>query len=121
VYTITEEELTMVKDYILLPFLLTILERDLNAIDQSTVKFRETYKRFIRCKMENVTKDLGNIRKEFRKRNIKVYNEKRNENGVEYTYLCRGYHSNFRMLWPTVKAYTEEKLEFYFRLKKEIQ
>jgi hypothetical protein len=62
--------------------------------------------------MGNVIKDLSNIRKEFRK--IKVYDEERTEKGLEYKYLCRGYHSNFTMLWPTVKAYTEERLEYYF-------
>jgi hypothetical protein len=76
--------------------LLTVLERDKKAIELSAVKLKQPYIEVIQTTMDKVTKDLANIRREFRKRNIKVYDEERTEKGIEYKYICRGYHSNFK-------------------------
>jgi hypothetical protein len=99
---------------------LTVLERDKKAIELSAIKLKQPYLDVVQTTMDKVTKDLANTRRELRKRSIKVYDEERTNKGIGYKYVCRGYHSNFNMLWPTVRAYMQERLGYYFGLQKEI-
>jgi hypothetical protein len=80
---------------------------------KSELKFKKIHVEHLQSVLDKVIKDLGNVKKELRKRNIKIYDEERDDKGMGYKYNSRGYHGTSNMLWPTVKAYTEEKLRGY--------
>lgn len=95
---ITDEESALVKKYILLPMILTVFERDIKLI-AATVKTPEIYTEMITRAADRATKDLTEIRRQFRRRGIKVYEMERGTKEVTARYLCRGYTGECGMLW----------------------
>lgn len=107
----TEEDLQLVKEYILLPILLDVLERDIKTLGTVKLKMDVIYVKVLRSAQDLITSDVTMIRKKMRGRGIKVYEQQRTESCIEAHYLCRGYHHRFSMLWGLVKA----QLHKYFK------
>lgn len=112
---ITSEELNLIKLYMLLPMILTALERDA-AIIEKALKTPEPYLEVIRRAQQAVTNDLRQVRTRFRIAGIKVYDEQRNKQGLRAKYLCRGYHHEFQMLMNYVAAESKELMRKYLGL-----
>jgi hypothetical protein len=110
----TPEDLQLIKDHILLPLILSELERNIRAIDQTSFKMKEVYLSFIESAMNRVTLDLTETNKGLRDRGIKIYEQDRTDLGIKCRYVCRGYHDRFSMLWGFIKAEMEIKLSYYF-------
>jgi len=106
----TEDELKLVKDYLLLPVVLDVLERDIRTLDTLKLKMPQPYIRSLRSVQNKVTADMATIRRGLRGRGIKVYAERRTKQALEADYVCRGYHRKFSMLWGVVKAEVQQKL-----------
>jgi hypothetical protein len=106
----TEDELKLVKDYLLLPVVLDVLERDIRTLDTLKLKMPQPYIRSLRTVQNKVTADMATIRRGLRGRGIKVYAERRTKRALEADYVCRGYHRKFSMLWGVVKAEVQQKL-----------
>jgi hypothetical protein len=109
----TEEEFDLINEATLLPVLTQVLDHNMKAIMNSDLKFKEIHFQHLQLVLDKVIKILGNVKKELRKRNIKIYDEERDDKGMVYKYISRGYHGTSKILWPSVKAYTEEKLKSY--------
>ncbi|MEK4360790.1 hypothetical protein NYE48_27675 [Paenibacillus sp. FSL M7-1455] len=100
---ITDDDHALIKPYILLPIVLSAFERDLNVI-KTAVKTPDPYVDLISAAMDRVTRELTELRNEFRKRGIKVYELERTEVGYRAEYLCRGYQRTFSMLDGLVRT-----------------
>ncbi|WP_163857959.1 hypothetical protein [Paenibacillus elgii] len=109
----TEEDLQLVKEFILLPLLLDVLERDISALETTPLKMFIIYTKKLRHIQDQITADLVPIRTKLRERGIKIYEQKRTKMRIEACYLCRGYHRHFSMLWGLVKAELHVKLSMY--------
>jgi len=103
---ITPDELNLIKLYMLLPMILTALERDA-AIIEKALKTSEPYVEVLRRAQQEVTNDLRQVRYKFRIAGIKVYEEQRDKQELRAKYLCRGYHYPFQM--PLNYAVSESK------------
>ena len=91
--------------YNTLPLILTTFERDQGIIkDFDILKTPDPYLEVIERAMDSVTKDLAVIRKGFKDRGIKVYDEHQMTNGVHAEYMCRGYHGKMHLQWGLIKA-----------------
>ncbi|OAB28451.1 hypothetical protein PMSD_22260, partial [Paenibacillus macquariensis subsp. defensor] len=102
---IVDADLDLIKFYIILPLILTTFERDQGIIkDFSILKTPDPYLEVIERAMDSVTKDLVVIRKGFKDRGIKVYDEHQMTNGVHAEYMCRGYHGKMHLQWGLIKA-----------------
>ncbi|CAM4418192.1 hypothetical protein U9M73_08690 [Paenibacillus phoenicis] len=112
----TEEDLQLVKEYILLPVLLNVLERDMKALGTVKLKMDVVYVRALRTAQDLITADLTLLRKKMRDRGIKVFEQQRTELGIEARYLCRGYQHRFSMLWSLVKAELNQYLSKYLNV-----
>lgn len=112
----TEEDLQLVKEYILLPILLDVLERDITAIGKVKLKMDVIYEKTLRQAQDQIIADVSMLRKNLRERGIKVYEQQRTKLYVEARYLCRGYHHNFSMLWGLVKAELYKYLSMYLHI-----
>lgn len=112
----TSEEAQFVKEYILLPLMLDVLERDLHAMNSANLKMPEVYKGLIGLLQKKATDDLSQVRKKMREHGMKVYEERRTSIGVEARYLCRGYHYDFSMLWGLIKAEMMQRLCCYLSI-----
>lgn len=100
---ITDEDHALIKPYILLPIVLSAFERDLNVI-KAAVKTPDPYVDLLAAAMDRATRELTELRKELRRRGIKVYETERTEIGYRAEYLCRGYQRTFSMLDDLVRA-----------------
>ncbi|MFW5434377.1 hypothetical protein [Paenibacillus apiarius] len=109
------EELELIKSYVLLPMILSVFERDSNVIKES-VKTPGPYTEMITRAMDCTTKVLSEVRREFRKRGIKVYEVTRDDTGVRAEFVCRGYTGNFRMLWALITAEVGVRMRAYMGL-----
>jgi hypothetical protein len=109
----TEEELELVKRYVLLGIVMRILDHDIRVIGTSAIKLPRFYDSMLRGMQDRVLLELAAIRRQFREIGIKVYEEKRETDGLHAEYVCRGYHHKFFMLWGFVKAESERVLKQY--------
>ncbi|MGO4544528.1 hypothetical protein AB4Z29_07005 [Paenibacillus sp. 2TAB23] len=109
----TEEELELVKRFVLLGIVMRILDHDIRVIGTSAIKLPRFYESMMRGMQDRVLLDLAVIKREFRQTGIKVYEERRQKDGLHAEYVCRGYHHRFFMLWGFVKAESERVLKQY--------
>ena len=95
---INHEDHSLIKSYIILPRVLSVFERDIGLI-KTTLKTPGPYVDVITEAQRKLTKDIYDVRKQFRERDIKVYEECTDDDGVTARYKCRGYESEMRIRW----------------------
>ncbi|MCR2806489.1 hypothetical protein [Paenibacillus soyae] len=109
----TEDELELVKHFVLLGIVMRILDHDIRVIAASGMKLPRFYESLLRGIQDRVLLDLADLRRQFRGKGIKIYEEKQEPDGLRAQYVCRGYHHQFFMLWGFVKAESERVLKQY--------
>ncbi|MEF3302317.1 hypothetical protein [Paenibacillus sp. GYB003] len=110
----TEQEVRLITNYIVLPYVLNVFERDKNKIEKEQVfKTFTPYVAMLDLVIGKIMKDLSDVRKELRKRGIKVYDGERTSSDVTYEYLCRGYMNKMTLLWGTLRADVEIMMNHY--------
>jgi len=95
---ITDADRALIKSHIILPRVLSAFERDAALINK-TLKTPGPYADLIAEAQRKLTADLYEIRKQFRQRGIKVYEEVADSDGVTARYKCRGYEAEMRIRW----------------------
>jgi len=111
----TIEELEMIKTYIIVPMILTAFDRDLKVVEQ-TMKSPGPYIDVINNAMDRASLLLYEIRREFRKRGIKVFDVQQDKDGVRAEYRCRGYVGTIRMLWSLISSEANVRMRAYLGL-----
>lgn len=111
----TDEELGQVKRYVLLGIVMRILDHDIRVLGAAGIKLPRFYESLLRGVQDRVMLDLVEMRREFRRMGLKVYEERREADGLHAQYMCRGYHHHFFMLWGFVKAESERVLRQYLK------
>ncbi|MEF3311390.1 hypothetical protein PV433_21145 [Paenibacillus sp. GYB004] len=109
-----ELEMQLIKEYIVLPHVLNVFERDMKKME--TEQIFKTYKPYVakfNLVIGEIVRDLTKIRIEMRKRGIKVYDGDRSEKEVIHEYLCRGYMGKVAFLWGTLRSDVEIKMNHY--------
>ncbi|KOP64340.1 hypothetical protein AMS62_03015 [Bacillus sp. FJAT-18019] len=110
------EELILVKDYILLPLLLDVVENDQSILSTAALKMPVITNVLINRLQTAALADLTQVRKNMRDLGLKVYEQKKTHLGVEVEFLCRGYHHDLSMLWGLVDTEIEQKAYTYLGL-----
>lgn len=112
----TEQELYNIREYMFLPMVLTILDKDKKAISYSDVKFKQSYLDMIEEGMKRVNSDLLELRKGFLKAGIIIAREERLQNELYWQYKCRGHIGEGSMLWDFVKAEIQVRINKYLNI-----
>ncbi|MEF2964528.1 hypothetical protein V3851_01690 [Paenibacillus sp. M1] len=110
---ITTEELTMLRDYILLPHMMTMVQKSLADVEYSTNILKRSYYMAGRYVLDSITKDLYRLRRELKQRNIKIVNEEQADLVVYYRYYCRGYEERFGMTRDVMRSEISLRLTKY--------
>lgn len=97
------EDSQLVKSYVLLPLILSALERDAKLISVH-LRTPDPYLDVLSSASALATKDLAEVRKSMRRRGVKVYEQQRLPNGIEARFLCRGYHEQMLLLNDLIVA-----------------
>jgi len=109
----TPEELTMVRDYVLLPHLLTILQNSLEEIQNSPNVLKRVFASITQLLMNRVTKDMYNIKRELSRRNIKILNDEQVDLVVYHRFVCRGYEDRFGIVREVMRSEISVRLTKY--------
>lgn len=101
----TEEEQEMILNSLLLPMMLTMIERNGKEFEVSTNMLRRYYIAATEILMNRIHAEMVKNKNELRSRQIKVFeNNKRMDDDLHYKYICRGYEYPFSVMRDVVKS-----------------
>lgn len=114
---LSPEETRLVKDCVLLPLLLDVLENDRDILCRSDATTPEMIRMMINHLQLAAMADLTKVRRNMREKGLKVYDSRKSKLGVEVEFVCRGYRHKLSMLWGLVEAEIEQRSYAYLGLK----
>jgi len=94
----TRDELSLIKSYLLLTHILKTFENDAKKLESDAPMQTSTlYTEMIRNASRCAAVLLSGIRRELKKRSIRICEVKHSEKGVDADYLCRGLHGTMHI------------------------
>jgi adenylate kinase family enzyme len=103
----------MIRDYILLPHMLTMVQRSIDDINRSNNLLKKLYAMSAQVVMDRISKDMFDLRRELSRRNIKVYDDETVDIVVYYRYFCRGYEDRFGIVRDVMRSEISIRLTRY--------
>lgn len=110
---ITIEELTMIRDYVLLPHMEQMVQRSIEDVEQSTNILKNLYMMAGRYVLNSIASDMRRLRGELKRRDIKILNEEHSDFIIYYHYFCRGYQDRFGMTRDVMRSEISTRLGAY--------
>ncbi|WP_336780667.1 hypothetical protein [Paenibacillus illinoisensis] len=112
----TDEDHRLVKSLVVRTLLLDVLERDIHTLDSLLLKMPEVYVLSLTRIQNQVLQEMLAVRQQMRKRGVKIVEEKREQEGIETVYLCRGYWQRFYMLWTFARNEVKQELSRHLHI-----
>ncbi|MFE5317583.1 hypothetical protein ACFQ88_02625 [Paenibacillus sp. NPDC056579] len=111
----TEKEMNLISDYILLPIVISIVNKNRLEMETSTAMLRNLYASAAEIVMNRMREDLNAVRLQLKELNICVIDsvETRDHDSVHYPYLLRGQSGRFTIRKEAVKAEVGRRLSRY--------
>lgn len=110
---ITIDERTMVRDYILLPYIDTMVSNSLKELEHSGNILQRAYSLAGQAIQRRIMQDTYQLRKELKQRNIKVLEDGQEELIVYHKIFCRGYQERFGMMRDVMRTEISLRLTKY--------
>lgn len=110
---ITSEERLLLRDYILLLHIETMVQKSLSETEYSVNILKRLYLMAGQYIIEKVTRDQHRLRKEMKQRNIRILQEEQSELVVYYRYYCRGYEERFGITRDVMRSEISLRLTRY--------
>ena len=110
---ITPEELTMIRDSIMYPHMLTMCEKSLQEIRRTPNLFKQPLGEFIQVVMDKISREMFALRREMRGRNIKVFEDETVDGIIYHRYRCRGYEDRFSIVREALRSEIGMRLAKY--------
>lgn len=111
----TSEELNMIRDYILLPYMLTMVQKNVDDIERSPNLLKQLYLAAGQVVMNKISKDMHDLKRELAKRNIKIISDEHAELVLYHRFLCRGYEERFGMTRDVIRSEISVQLKKYIK------
>jgi hypothetical protein len=108
----------LANQFIYLPLVRKVLERDLHFLRDAKLKFNEPYIEFVEQVIIQIGKDLGRVKKEMFQRRLSVYNQGKVGELSVYLFVCKGYRREVRLFPHLMKQSVEEYVRKYFKVMK---
>jgi hypothetical protein len=112
---ITVEDRQYVKRYILLLLVITAYERDCRHIE-ANLKTPGPYVDTIKMAVDRAWEDMKEIKKYFRSKGLKVYEQTNTQVGIQAKFMCRGYRSEIELRWEFITAEASVLMRKYLGL-----
>ncbi len=113
---IPTEALPYFENMIYLPMILTILERDREALEKGPFKLKGPYIRLIEEAKKHARAELQETTIYLRRNNMKVIRNRTDALFTEYVFINEGYEDHRRYLNVRLRNRTEELLGMYFAM-----
>lgn len=102
---VTNKELVLVKDSIIYPVILDVLEYDIGKMKRMDFKIPMIYIGNLKHVQNLVTHELTDIKRELRRCGIKIYAQEQSaQKGISAKYLCRGYIHEISFLPSVIRS-----------------
>ncbi|WP_166238079.1 hypothetical protein [Paenibacillus turpanensis] len=111
----SEDELKMIRDSILLPHMVTMVQKSLTDIENSSNLLKKLYLAVGQEVLDAMSKDLYNLRRELAKRSIKVINDEQIDLVIYHRFVCRGYEERFGMVREVMRSEISLQLAKYVK------
>ncbi|PID14444.1 hypothetical protein CSV63_13045 [Sporosarcina sp. P34] len=112
---IPAEAMPYLENYIYLPMLLTIMERDRQLLEKVPFKLKSPYLNLIDETMNTISADLRTTALYLQKHKMRVIRHSTDELFTEYVFLHDGYQDMRRYLNVRLRNRSEELLNLYIR------
>lgn len=109
----TREELELIRDAVLLPMMLSIVEKNSREIELSGYSMKGLYVKASQVLLTRIHQDLARIKRELRNRSIKVFEDERIDSALHYHFICRGYENKFAMLRDVIRSEMSVRIARY--------
>ncbi|MEC0227050.1 hypothetical protein [Paenibacillus alba] len=109
----TKEELEAIRDFVLLPMLLSIVEKNKQEIERTSYSMRTIFVKAANIIQNLITNDIQAVRKLLKERNIKVFEDEMIDLNLRYNYICRGYEDKFVLVRDVARAELMRRLGKY--------
>ncbi|NHN33128.1 hypothetical protein [Paenibacillus agricola] len=100
----TAEEHEMILNSILLPMMLTMIEKNGKEFEVSTNMLRRYYIAATQILMHRIHTEMVKNKNELKARKIRVFEDIRPDEDLNYKFICRGYEYPFAIMRDVVKA-----------------
>ena len=111
----TIEEWDMIRDMIVLPNLVVMLEQQRQKMEYSTQLLKPLYQAATDALIYAVNRERSKLRMEMQRRKIKVWDERQEDDIIYVQYNCRGYQNEFGVTKEVIRT------EMRLRLTKHIE
>jgi hypothetical protein len=112
---VTDEDTALVQRYILLGIVMIILEHDIGVMGTGAMKLPRLYESLLRGIQDRVLLEQASLLMQFRKTGIQLAQERRQEDGLEIFYICRGSRHRCFLLWSYLKAESEQVIKQFYK------
>ncbi|RKP50047.1 hypothetical protein D7Z26_19735 [Cohnella endophytica] len=109
----TNEELTMIRDVIMFPHMLTMSDKSLQEVRRTPNLYKRLFEQAVQLIMNKISKDLFALRRELKNRNIKVFDDETADGIIYHRYVCRGYEDKFGIVRETLRSEISVRLAQY--------
>jgi len=109
----TLEELTMIRDSIMYPYMLTMCQKSLDDLRISSNLFKQQFEQLVILIMDAITRNLAAIKRGMAKSKIKVWEDETKDGILYHKYICRGYESRFGIIRETLRSEISVRLTKY--------
>lgn len=114
---IAQNELSLVKSYLLLSFIQKVFERDSLILEESGVlKTPDLYVEMVNAALDRTGILLSEVKHEFNKYHIRVLDIQQSHSGVHATYINKGNNKQFSMAMPAFRKEMYERMRAYLGL-----
>ncbi len=110
---ITIEERTMVRDFILLPYIDTMVSKSLKETEHSGNILKRAHSMAGQAIQRRIMQDTYQLQKELKQRNIKVLADEQDEFILYHKVFCRGYQERFGLTRDVMRTEISLRLTRY--------
>lgn len=109
----TQEEFTMIRDSILLPFMVMMADKSILDINNSRNPLKTLIESFLQVFLDLLRNEEIKLRRELSKRNIRVLKDEEVDMVMYYKYYCRGYSEKFGIMREVARSEISVRLKKY--------
>jgi hypothetical protein len=109
----TQDELTMIRDSVLLPFMVMMADKSIQDVKNSRNSLKTLIESFLQHFLNLIRNEEIKLRRELSRRNIRVLKDEEVDMVMYYKYFCRGYSEKFGIMREVVRSEISVRLKKY--------
>jgi hypothetical protein len=111
----TPDELEIIRSVLVLQNMVIMLEKQYSDMQYSLHLLKPLYLNITDTLIVAVNRDLAELRRELRRRKIKIIDDEQNDFVLYVNYICRGYEGRIGFTREVIKAQIQLRLTQYIR------